>query len=136
MKKIFIVLFIGLFTLSGCSLIEQNNNMNSNTNTSNYNTSKVLANNTSNSPLSNTINNTPVQLSSFSTKIYDKSSGRQNNIQITISKLNGVVIASESEFSFGEIVGKATAEKGYEKAKIFDKDGNVTEGYRWWKLPS
>lgn len=130
MKKLLIILFLGLITLSGCSSNEQKNDINSNTNTSNYNTLKTVTNNTSTNVLSNT-NNLPVEISNFSTKIHDKSSSRQNNIQITISKLNGTIIAPKAEFSFCEIVGKATAEKGYEKAKIFDKYGNVTEGYRW-----
>lgn len=32
-------------------------------------------------------------------------------------------------FSFCEIVGKATPEKGYKKAKIFDANGNLVDGY-------
>ena len=32
-------------------------------------------------------------------------------------------------FSFCDTVGKATPEDGYQKADIFDKDGNVTKGY-------
>ena len=32
-------------------------------------------------------------------------------------------------FSFCNTVGKATPEEGYEKADIFDKDGNVVKGY-------
>ena len=135
MKKILIILFLGLFIGAFFFINIGNPDNTPNTNTPNYNSSKILANNTS-TPLFPTTTNTSTQLSSFSTKIYDKSVGRQNNIQITISKLDGVVIAPGAEFSFGAIVGKATAEKGYEKAKIFDKDGNVTEGYRWWKLPS
>jgi len=134
MKKFSIILILGLFIGAFFFLNIGNPDNTSNTNTPNYNSSKILANNTA-TPLFTTPN-TPTQLSSFSTKIHDKSAGRQNNIQITISKLDGVVIAPGAEFSFGTIVGKATEEKGYEKAKIFDKDGNVTEGYRWWKLPS
>jgi len=37
-------------------------------------------------------------------------------------------------FSFCDTVGKATPEEGYEKADIFDKDGNVTKGYGGRKL--
>ena len=134
MKKILIILFLGLFIGAFFFLNIGNPDNTSNTNTPNYNSSKILANNTT--PLFHTTSNTPTQLSSFSTKIHDKSSGRQNNIQITISKLDGTIVAPGAEFSFGAIVGKATEEKGYEKAKIFDKHGNVTEGYRWWKLSS
>lgn len=32
-------------------------------------------------------------------------------------------------FSFCNTVGKATPERGYQKADIFDKDGNVIKGY-------
>lgn len=32
-------------------------------------------------------------------------------------------------FSFCNTVGKATSEAGYQKADIFDSDGNVTKGY-------
>lgn len=32
-------------------------------------------------------------------------------------------------FSFCDTVGKATPEDGYQKADIFDKDGNKTKGY-------
>lgn len=130
MKKISIILFLGLFVLSGCSL---KNNTKSNdyyNSTTNYNTSKTTTNNNfvfTPSPPSYT----PTEISTFSTKIYDKSSGRQNNVQITISALNGTIVEPGEEFSFCEIVGKATPDKGYEKAKIFDKDGNVIEGYRW-----
>lgn len=130
MKKLLIILFLGLFSLSGCSFNSENTISPNTANSIKYTTTKTGTDNTN----INSINNpdTETQISSFSTKIYDKSSGRQNNIKITISKLNGITIAPNEEFSFCNIVGKATAEKGYEKAKIFDKDGNVTEGYRWW----
>ena len=131
MKKFLIILFIGLFIGAFLFINTKSTNNTPNTDIPNYNSSKTLANNTS-TLLFSTNSNTSKPLSSFSTKIHDKSSGRQNNIKITISKLDGVVIAPGSEFSFGAIVGKATPEKGYEKAKIFDKDGNVTDGYRWW----
>lgn len=135
MKKILIILVLGLFLLTIFVLYVVNTDTTPNTNTTNYNSSKVLANNIS-TPILQIETNTQEQISSFSTKIYDKSTGRQNNIQITVSKLNGVVIEPGTEFSFGSIVGKASPEKGYEKAKIFDKNGNVTEGYRRWKLSS
>lgn len=135
MKKLLIILFLGLFSLSGCSFNSENNSIANNANPDNYNTSKISANNSSANSFFTT-QNIETEISSFSTKIHDKSAGRQNNIQITISKLNGITIEPGAEFSFCNIVGKATPEKGYEKAKIFDKDGNVTEGYRWWQLPS
>ena len=70
------------------------------------------------------------ELSSFSTKIYTPNdSARQNNITITCSKLNGKVINPGETFSFCDTVGKATPEAGYQKADVFDKNGNTIKGY-------
>lgn len=68
------------------------------------------------------------EISSFSTQIYNKEEGRQNNIQITCTSLNGIIITQGEEFSFCNTVGEATAEKGYMESDIFDNDGNVTRG--------
>lgn len=124
MKKfIFIFTFIFLcFILTGCG---SNNTINNNS-TSNivYQTEKL--------------NIVPQEemISSFSTNILDKSSGRQTNISITCSTLNGTIVKPGETFSFCDTVGKATTEKGYKEAKVFDGDGNVIMGLRWWKLPS
>ena len=67
-------------------------------------------------------------LYSFSTPIQDKSEGRQNNIRLTCSSLNGTVVNSGSTFSFCDTVGKATTDRGYQEAKIFGADGEVTMG--------
>ena len=75
-------------------------------------------------------------ISSFSTNILDKDTGRQTNISITCSTLNGTIVKSGEAFSFCDTVGKATSDRGYKEAKIFDGDGNVIMGLRWWKLPS
>lgn len=37
-------------------------------------------------------------------------------------------------FSFCDTVGKATPEAGYQKADVFDKDGNTIKGYGGRKL--
>ena len=129
MKKIIIVLLFGLVFLSGCTNQNSNNN-------NNYNASRTSnVENTINQIESNIIEEQepkqPEEISSFSTTIFDKSAGRQNNIGITISKLNGVVINPGEEFSFCNIVGKATTDKGYQKAKIFDSKGNIKQGLRW-----
>ena len=72
---------------------------------------------------------TEEKLSEFKTKIYDKDSERQHNLELTCTKLNEHIVKSGETFSFCNIVGKATSSAGYEKAKIFDKNGNVKEGY-------
>lgn len=72
------------------------------------------------------------QLATFSTKIYSKDSERQNNIEITCNTLNDTVVKNGETFSFCSTVGKATSSKGYEKADVFDHNGNKTKGLRWW----
>lgn len=58
------------------------------------------------------------QISTFSTKILDDSPGRVTNIRITCGILNETVINPGDTFSFNAIVGKPTAERGYQEAKI------------------
>lgn len=67
-------------------------------------------------------------ISSFSTKIYSKDLARQNNINITCSALNDKIVTNGSTFSFCDTVGKATTDKGYQEADIFDKDGHKEKG--------
>ena len=67
-------------------------------------------------------------LSSFSTKIYSKDSARQNNIKITSNTLNGTVVKKGKTFSFCNTVGPSTSAKGYEKADIYDGNGNKKKG--------
>lgn len=128
MKKIlFVFVFIFLcFILVGCGSnnIVTNNNMNNsstNTNTAsnsiNYETEKLSV-----EPIERTV-------STFSTNILDRDSGRQTNISITCSVLSGTIIKPGETFSFCDTVGKATPERGYKEAKVFDADGNVTIGY-------
>ena len=124
MKKfLFIFVFIFLcFILVGCG---SNNTVNNNSiNNLVYETEKL--------------NTQPQEevISSFSTNILDKDSGRQTNISITCSTLNGTIVKSGETFSFCDTVGKATTDRGYKEAKVFDGDGNVTMGLRWRKLPS
>lgn len=67
-------------------------------------------------------------IGSFSTKIYSKDSSRQNNIEITCNTLNGTIVNSSETFSFCQTVGKATTSKGYEKAEIYDHNGQKKDG--------
>lgn len=91
------------------------------------NTSFGENNNTSENTSSSS---TPVEktLATFSTKIYSKDSARQNNIKITCNSLNNTTVKNGSTFSFCNTVGQATSAKGYQKADIFDKDGNKKKG--------
>ena len=59
-----------------------------------------------------------VELSSFSTTISSRASGRLNNIRITCERLNGMTISNGDTFSFCETLGPATEEQGYEEADV------------------
>lgn len=112
-----------------------------NSNSSNYEASKTSTNQNTNENSSQTENSganvveekpkQPVetQISTFSTKIYTKDSARQNNLQITCSTLNNTTVKAGDTFSFCDTVGQATSSKGYEKADIFDRNGNKIRGY-------
>ena len=136
MKYFLIILLFFCFSLTGCgnnSSIdnqEQNNNYTSSriTTTDNTNNNSNIDNN--NTDINKIDVNSETEISSFSTKIYTPNDeARQNNIRITCSKLDGTIVKSGETFSFCDTVGKATPEEGYEKADIFDKDGNITKGY-------
>lgn len=137
MRKILIILLLAVFTLAGCA-----NNKNNNTNNTSYSnvntftenkvqnqTSNQVSNNVTIERVSTTPPQEPEEISSFSTKVHDHSADRKTNVDITISKINGYKLEPGKTFSFGELVGKATPEKGYKKAKIFDADGNLIDGY-------
>ena len=108
---------------------QQRNLKNGNTsNTEEINNTSSGENN--NTPENTSSSSTPVEktLATFSTKIYSKDSARQNNIKITCNSLNNTTVKNGSTFSFCNTVGQATSAKGYQKADIFDKDGNKKKG--------
>lgn len=159
MKKIFISIgFVCFFAflLTGCSQIDSNKKKNTTDQPNNVNLSKMSteqniavppdansSTESNNKSESNSSHNNDVAdpttdekkvsheetISEFSTKIYDKKSERQHNVTITCQSLNETVVKKGETFSFTSTIGKATPSKGYEKAKIFDKAGNVEEGY-------
>ena len=140
MKKNFLLITLLIFKLSGCGNLNNNitQNTNLNTNDNSFNTANIEKTSAEQNIYNNTVSeidtytqNKPIEekLNEFSTKIYDKTEERQKNIEITCSTLNEQIIKKGQEFSFTNVIGKATPNKGYEKAKIFDKEGNVEEGY-------
>ncbi len=125
-KFLFIFVFIFLcFVLVGCG---SNNIINNSSNSSTNNTNSVI-NNSSYETEKISVEPKEEVISSFSTNILDKDSGRQTNISLTCSILNGTIVEPYETFSFCYTVGKATADRGYKEAKIFDADGNITMGY-------
>ena len=123
MKKVYFIflLLIIPFIAVGCSFNNNSSNnisQNQNNETSNYTAEQLSI-----------VKPVEEVLYSFSTEILDKDPGRQNNIKLTCQHLSGTVVTPGTTFSFCDTVGKATSDRGYQKAKIFDANGNVVQGY-------
>lgn len=126
MLKIGLVLLISLFFLTGCGNNEIDNTTQTNTNNENLNTSYERTSTSQKEETKKEI--VEQEISSFQTKIYTKEEGRQNNMNITASKVNGYIVKVGETFSFTDIVGKATTAEGYMEADIFDHNGNKMKG--------
>ena len=126
MKKIAISLIIIAVTIAGgviaWNLWDSNNNKQAQTNTSNYQAQRSSTNipsNSTNTNIANPVSKKETEIATFSTKIHNKDPKRQNNLTITCNTLNSKEISAGETFSFCDIVGKATIEKGYQEADIF-----------------
>lgn len=62
------------------------------------------------------------EIAKFSTKIMEEDNHRDNNMEISLSKLNGTIVKNGDTFSFNETVGSPTPNEGYEKAGVFVED--------------
>ena len=94
---------------------------------SNYQAERSSTNtDTNNNPII-AVPKTETEISSFSTKIYNKDTDRQNNISITCKTLSTKEVQPGETFSFCDTVGKATHAKGYEEADIY-VDGKKEQG--------
>ena len=65
--------------------------------------------------------------SEFSTSISTSSSGRKYNIRKALNSINGTHLGKGEKFSFNNIVGRRTADRGYKNAKVI-LDGEFVEG--------
>lgn len=144
-KKFIVYIIIALTILIILSFYIHLKNINSSSNyrvnkastlTDNFVTNQDINNSSSNSySAQNQISNDSEsaikesEISTFSTTLYSKDSARQNNIKITCSSLNGTIVKNGETFSFCSTVGPATSSKGYQKADIFDNNGNKKKGY-------
>lgn len=61
-------------------------------------------------------------ISEYSTPIIDGQTGRVNNIEIAIERINTKILNPGDVFSFNDVTGKRTEEKGYEEAPIIVGD--------------
>lgn len=111
------------------------NNVNKNNNNSNNNNSdksEQSNDNTNDKPATavakeekETAPQTPteVQIATYTTTLYDKEQTRIDNINLAISKLNGVIIENGAEFSFNNTIGPMHEGNGFKKATGFDSNG-------------
>lgn len=152
-NKNWIILIVVIVILIGCAVFfffknnstsdennQENNSYEANRTSATSNTNEDTNSNENKNPAS--VNTTPPstsqpstppqpkeeQISSFSTKIYSNDSARQNNISITCRSLNGTIVKNGASFSFCNTVGPSTTSKGYQKADIFDNNGQKKKG--------
>lgn len=118
------ILLILILSLTGC---KDNNNTYSNisNNTSSENTNAQSAENRIAQIIQNA--STEEVLSEYSTIIKDNSEGRLTNINLTCNILNNTIIHNGETFSFNDIVGQPTSERGYQEASIII-DGETKTG--------
>lgn len=134
---LFLIISIFLILLTGC---EKNSNNTAEENISVNRTSVELSTNNANTSSGNNVITNEIgigahevdeqhetELASFSTKLGGKDTPRSHNISITSSTINETIIKNGETFSFNEIVGEPTADKGYKEADSFDKDGKTIQ---------
>ena len=118
---IFLIIIIGAIIYFYTSNNRSSNNVNNaKTNTSqnvNRTSTYINAENT-NFETEPTTSPKETQISTYSTLIKDTTPGRLTNIRITCGIINGYMINPGETFSFNDVVGKPTAERGYQEAKI------------------
>ena len=138
-SKLWFVLIALFFIIAGVGIffISRNNSRPNDYTASKSSTNNEITNSTTNNNSNNSNNNVNIQnniqnieeeISTFSTKIYNLEYERQNNITITCNTLNDTIVSNGDTFSFCNTVGKATSERGYLEADIFDKNGKKIKG--------
>ena len=111
-KTLFLILCTCLFVLCGCSSSDNQNS--SNAGKTSYSTS---------APKKET------EISSFTTDILDQTPNRVDNIALTCSKINGIIVKQGETFSFCNTVGKVSSDTGYKEADVLDAEGKPFKGY-------
>lgn len=127
----FIIILIIIIGIAGFILYNNYQNNKTHENTNNTTKLAIESNETNNEvqdaqkqniiEKSNSVSNenrTEEEISSYSSPLKSKASGRLNNIKITCSALNGTIVHKGDTFSFCNTLGPSTAEKGYEKADV------------------
>lgn len=134
---LFLMMSFSLILLSGCGN-NSNNTLEENI-AVNRTSTEVSINNINNNSKNNVTTNeigiaahevdeeSETELAAFSTKLGGRDTPRSHNISITSSVINETIIKNGETFSFNEIVGEPTADKGYKEADSFDKNGETIQ---------
>ncbi len=69
-----------------------------------------------------------VKLESRSSYYWSWQTNRTENLRLACEGINGTIINPGEIFSFNEVLGERTAEKGYLSAPVFGGEGNMAEG--------
>lgn len=107
---------------------EINYNGNNNTNNINSNVTDNITNSSSNQKVISETQTKEKEIAKFSTDILVDDENRDNNLELTASKINNTIVKNGESFSFNDVVGNPTPEEGYEKAGII-VDGKKEKGY-------
>lgn len=67
------------------------------------------------------------KLSEFKTNISTSSNARKHNIKLALNSINGKILQPNETFSFNDIVGNRTENRGYKMAKVIT-NGEFVEG--------
>ena len=130
MKK-YLWIFLILILLIGTGVFVFNNN--NNNQEEGYIAQRTASNNEVNkSENINIVDNKKEieeEIGSFSTRLPNDTEARDDNIKLACKTLNGTEVKAGETFSFWDVLGCPTKEKGYEKAKTFTSDGEVTQSY-------
>ena len=130
-KKFWIPIFIVVVLIGiGIFLYFKNSNTQIAKNSNSYEVNRTSSNSQSNENKSSKPQEyKEEQLSTFSTKILSSDPSRQHNIQLTCNRLNGSIVKKGDTFSFYNLLGPSTQEKGYLKADILDQNGKKQKGF-------
>jgi len=124
MKKYLWIFFILIIIIGVCIFT-----FNKNDNSKQSYTAERTSINDENYIQTNKVNKDNEKIAEFSTRLPNDTKARDNNIKLACKIINGAVVKSGDTFSFWDILGCPTKESGYEKAKTFTSDGEVTESY-------
>lgn len=133
MKKGIIILILIILLIIVGYIFLNNTNSNKTAESSNESIGKNIISEIENSNIpNNTINiktspKEEIELASFSTNLQGDSA-RLNNIKVTCNTINNTIIDSGNTFSFNDIVGNPSAEKGYQEADVI-VETKVEKGY-------